>query len=328
MTSEDLSVFGFDPESWNRLRALLLGDAEDPDAALALIVLFVDADGAPLAALHSSEGAFAPEPWAASDLARLCESKQARACFVMDAPPPAELDALVSKPHGAEDGHERAAMRLLRLLDHGARGALRRMWPSSFANFKMPGGAAAQLALDVLLPPDHCLLLGVFEDGEIWTGMALHRGAQLDVLAGPAALRKWSGQLGGDWRRDQRVVLRAVERELGSVHLAGFMARPTAERLFRKPARGSWSLAYATKELIVQPVPAYAATALAFDGLAGAAQGVWSLFEGMDKDELSGIVQGFWRGLTDNQGFKGLLDLLPERQVAPNSEPAPPKDEK
>ncbi len=328
MLSDDLSVFGFDATSWDRLRALLLGNSEESEAALAVLVLFVDADGGPVAALHSSEGAFEPAPWAASDLKRLCASKRARACFVMNAPPAAELDALVSETLDAEDGHERGARRLLRLIQHGTNGGLRRIWPRFFANFNVAGGSTAELALDLILPADHCLLLGVFEGAELWTGLVLHRGGDLDVLAGPTALRKWSGPLGGDWRRDQRVVLRAVEREIGAVHLAGFMARPTAERLFRKPGRGSWALAYANKELIVHPVPAYAATALAFDGLAGMARGLWGLFEGLEKDDLSRILHGFWKGLTDNQGLKGLLDLFPEQQVAPKSESSPPKDEK
>ena len=326
MISEGLALFGFDSQTWGRLSGLLLGSAERPDLARGLLVLFVDSDGSPIAALDSRDGAFEPEAGALGDLRKLCEARGARACFVMDALPAAELDTLVSVPLGSD--YESEASWLLRLAEHAVRGGLRRIHPNLPMNPPLPFGSTTEIALDLLLPPDHCLLLTVFDGAEIWTGAALHRGAELDMLAGPTALRDWTGPLGGDWRRDQRVVLRAVERELGPVHLAVFAARPTAERLFASPAHGSWALSYLTKEIIVSPSPAYLTAALALDGAAGMGRGFLGLFEGMEKEELFGILQGFWRGLTDNQGLTGLLDFLHHKETSTKTDLDPPKDEK
>jgi hypothetical protein len=61
---------------------------------------------------------------------------------------------------------------------------------------------------------------------------------------------------------------------------------------------------------MVHPVPGYAAAGLGIDVLGGAAQVALQALDGMDKDEIVTIAQGFWRGLTDGRGIDGLLGVF------------------
>jgi hypothetical protein len=162
--------------------------------------------------------------------------------------------------------------------------------------------------MDFLLPDGHSVVLGVFEDGQLWTGAVLRRnGGTFDVLAGPAAMSEWAGPLGGAWHRDHRVLTRAIERELGPLHIGFFMERTTAQTLLTGRQAGEWAIAFATRELLVHPLPGYAAAGLGIDVLSGAAQVALAALDGMDSEEIITIAQGFWRGLTDGKGIEGLL---------------------
>jgi hypothetical protein len=131
-------------------------------------------------------------------------------------------------------------------------------------------------------------------------------------------MAEWAGPLGGAWERDHRVVARAVERELGEIHLGLFMELRTARRLLDPKRSGEWARAFATRELVVHPLPGFAAAGLGVDVLRGAAQLALQVVEGIEPDEMASIAKGFWHGLTDGRGLQGLLELLPAVIEKPN----------
>ena len=125
------------------------------------------------------------------------------------------------------------------------------------------------------------------------------------MLAGPGAISQWAGPLGGAWHRDHRVLTRAIERELGPIHVGLFMELHTAQALLTGRQAGDWAMAFATRGLMVHPLPGYAAAGLGIDVLSGAAQYAIQALEQMDSEEILDIAQGFWRGLTDGKGLQG-----------------------
>ena len=144
------------------------------------------------------------------------------------------------------------------------------------------------------------------------TGAVVRRNdGRFDVFAGPDAISEWAGPLGGDWRRDHRVLTRAVEKELGPLHAGLFMERETARTLLTRRQAGEWAMAYATRELMVYPFPASAAAGLGVDVLGGFAQYALQALDQMEPEELLEVAQGFWRGLTDGKGLEGLLGFSP-----------------
>ena len=111
------------------------------------------------------------------------------------------------------------------------------------------------------------------------------------------------------------MLARAIERELGPIHIGLFMELHTAQSLLRGRQAGDWAMAFATRGLIVHPVPGYAAAGLGIDVLSGAAQYAIQALEQMDPEEILDIAQGFWRGLTDGKGVQGLLGFSPAQAI-------------
>jgi hypothetical protein len=191
-----------------------------------------------------------------------------------------------------------------------------RVWPNPLPDLLLSGAPAARPATELLLPDGHSAMIGIFDQGELWTGAVLRRSSgELDLLAGPGAISQWAGPLGGEWRRDHRVLVRAVERELGPMHVGLFMELPTARRLLREREAGDWAMAYATRELVMHPLPGFLAAGLGLDALSGVARYAAQALGQVEPEEIVAITQGFWRGLTDGRGLEGLLGFSPGRVV-------------
>ena len=208
-------------------------------------------------------------------------------------------------------------MRFAHVLRELGNGNWLRVWPNPLPHLLLAAAPAAKPAIDFFLPDGMCVVLGVFHEGELWTGAVLRRSSgSLDVFAGPEAISRWAGPLGGAWRRDHRVLARAIERELGPIHVGLFMERSTARALLAGTEAGEWAMAYATRDLILHPLPGYAAAGLGIDVLGGAAKYVLQALDGIDSEELVTIAQGFWRGFTDGKGLEGLLGFSPTEALS------------
>ena len=318
MISEDLAFFGYDATTWRRLISLFWGAAGDTEPRLrGVMVVLVDDDIKPTGCFHTIVGEIPVETLGPLDnLDELCRRQQARACcLVRDQIAPEVVDYLRPSLDPDRD-YVSQVMRLMRLLHRMRNGGLVRMWPNPLAILPLPPAPTAQAALDVLLPCDQCVVLAVFDEGGLWTGGVLRRGKELDLLAGPTAMLDWTGPLGGDWRRDHRLLLDAVEREVAPVQIGMFMSLSAARRVFAERQGGAWALAFAARELILNPMPPYAAAGLGLDGLAGAAQMATMVFEQFDAAELRRVAEGFWRGFTDGQGLAGLLGFSPTEVIS------------
>ena len=316
MISEDFAFFGFDEPSWNRLTSLVVSES----APSGVLVVVVNRTGVPVASFHTARGMLDPRSLPApGDLPGLCAATEASACIVMRDRAMRELCGDLAEPLDPDQDLVSRVMRFAQVLRELGNGNWLRVWPNPFPDVLLAAAPAAKSATDLLLPDEHSVLLGIFDAGQLWTGAVLRRrGGQLDALAGPVAMAEWAGPLGGAWERDHRVVADAVRRQLGAIHLGLFLDRPTAERLFAAGPSGEWAKAYATRELILHPMPPFAAAGLGLDVVRGAAKLAMQVVEGFDSEEMSTIARGFWRGFTDGRGLEGLLELLPSVARNPN----------
>jgi hypothetical protein len=337
--SEEFAFFGFDETSWDRLVSLFLRD-QGPGVPRGVLVVVANAAGMPVASFHTARGSLDPAALASlDDLEALCGATACGACIVMRDRARIHVEDHLAEPLDAEQDFVARVMRFARVLRELGDGNWVRVWPNPLPDLLLSAAPAAQPAVDLLLPDGHNAILGVFDQGELWTGAVLRRsGGHLDLFAGPDAISQWAGPLGGEWRRDHRVLVHAVERELGPLQLGLFMELPTARRLFRRREAGDWAMAYATRELLVHPLPGFLAAGLGLDGLGGVARYAFQALEQMDPEEIVTIARGFWRGLTDGKGLEGLLGFSPGGVVAAalkrarsdaqsDDPPSPPQDE-
>ncbi len=322
MISEDFAFFGFDETSWERLVSLFLGDSGE-EGSRGVLVIVVDAERTPVASFHTATGSLDPGTLpslgnlAAPNLAALCDATNAGACIVMRERAMADIEEYLAEPLDPGQDFATRVMRFAHVLRQLGNGNWLRIWPNPLPDLLLAAAPAAKPAFDLLLPDGHNVVLGVFDEGALWTGAVLRRNrGTLDVLAGPGAIAQWAGPLGGAWHRDHRVLTRAIERELGPIHIGLFMERSTSRTLFTGRQAGEWAMAFATRELMIHPLPAYAAAGLGIDVLSGAAQYAVQALDEMDAEEIVTIAQGFWRGLTDGKGLQGLLGFLPTQAIS------------
>jgi hypothetical protein len=259
----------------------------------------------------------------------MCAAAEARACVVMRERAMGDVADYLAEPLDPDQDFVTRVMRFAHVVRELGNGNWVRVWPNPFPDLLLAAAPAAKPATELFLPDGLGVALGIFEDGELWTGAVLRRrGGTIDVLAGPQAVSEWAGPLGGAWQRDHRVLVDAIERELGQLHMGLFMERSTAENLFSGRNAGDWALAFAARELMVHPLPGFAAAGLGVDVLRGAAQVARDVLQGIEPDEIAGIAQGFWRGLTDGRGLAGLLDIgaRPDANSRDHEDNASPED--
>jgi hypothetical protein len=291
--SEDFAFFGFDETSWDRLASLFLGDEEATDRGV--LVLVVDADGAPRACFHTARGSLDVSRLPpVADLDALCDATDASVSIVMRERAMADIEEYLAEPLDRDQDFVTRVMRFIHVLRELGNGNWIKVHPNPLPDALLSAVPAAKPIIDFLLPPGHNVVLGVFEDGELWTGAVLRREENaFDVFAGPGAMSGWAGPLGGDWRRDHRVLTESTQLELGPVHVGLFMERATAQQLLSARNAGDWALAFATRELIVSPFPGFAAAGLGVDVLSGAAQVAMQLVEQIEPEEMAIVPRDF-----------------------------------
>jgi hypothetical protein len=151
------------------------------------------------------------------------------------------------------------------------------LWPSPFAEWPIPTERAFASALDLVCPDGKALVLGAFEDGELYTAISLRRrGPAFDVVMGPDRVRRDMGLLSGDFSRDYRYLGPAVEARLGPVAVGCYAELETFRRLAKDPQPGAWASAVAARDVVLTPVTAGLAVPLGVD----AGRAVLSLAKG------------------------------------------------
>lgn len=179
------------------------------------------------------------------------------------------MDRLASRLQRRDDLLDQIAKGLdvLReLADEGAIAA----WPLRLRDASLPSFAVIRQGIDVLCPPGTSLAVGLFDDGELWSSLVLSRGfSGIDRILGPEHLRGATGLLSGDFRRDYRHLLHAIESSHGPLHLGLFTEVKTLRRLIAEGRPGSWSRAILVRDVILAPSAAAVALPLGLDAARG-----------------------------------------------------------
>lgn len=128
-------------------------------------------------------------------------------------------------------------------------------WPWKISTWPLPNQKLKLRALDLVCPDGKALVLGVFERGSLFTSLTLRRrGTGFDLLMGPEELRGDMGLVSGDWTRDYRHLLRAVEQRVGPVAVGCFAELDTFQKLSESSQAGSWAAAVAARDVVLSPV--------------------------------------------------------------------------
>lgn len=151
-------------------------------------------------------------------------------------------------------------------------------WPQRLRGVPVPTPQVLRRTLDALCADGRCLALGLFDGGDLWTAfVARRRGTAFDVLAGPAGLRPEIGLLSGDWRRDYRHLVHAIEDLYAPLGFGCFAELATFRALQADSRAGAWSRAVAVRDVVITPIPTAVGLALGFDGMRYALQGLLGL---------------------------------------------------
>jgi len=157
------------------------------------------------------------------------------------------------------------------------------LWPARLRGVPIPSPGMVKSSLDSVCAVGKTLIVGLFEDGELWTSIALHRGPRgFDLVLGPDEVRGDMGLLAGDWRRDYRHLSRAVEHRAGPPALGCFAEVSTLRKLEVDPNPGAWARAVAVRDVILSPVPAALAIPLGVDAGWAALSALKSIAERVD----------------------------------------------
>lgn len=164
------------------------------------------------------------------------------------------MDSWASKLLPAHDAFDQTVELIRAAAELESQGKLR-AWPWTISAWPLPNQRLRLRALDAICPDGKALLLGVFKGGALFTSVALRRrGAGFDWILGPAALREDMGLVSGDWTRDYRHLLRAVERNMGSVAVGCFAELHTLQKLSEGDLPGGWAAAVASRDVVLAPV--------------------------------------------------------------------------
>ncbi len=128
------------------------------------------------------------------------------------------------------------------------------LWPWAGGWWPLREGVL-NVGLDAVCGDGHVAILASFDRGKLTTGIAARRsGDGVDAIWGTDRLRKILGHHSQDWRRDQRFLTLAVERELGPVSIGCFGETTTFSALRGAPP-GAWTAALATGDVHISPMP-------------------------------------------------------------------------
>ncbi len=335
MISADLRVEGYDAHSWRHLLSLFSPSveerleaperrsdaAEQPPAehATGMLLLVLDDRERPLLALHSHRGRLPlPDAEALSDPAALCRNHLARGVLLIRDGALQEVGERLAARVGRGDDYLAQWLDVWRVLrDLSAAGLIRRWPPFEGRSVPVPSREAVQRALDLVLPDGKAFCMVLWEAERPWTAAVLRRRAgSIDLLAGPDLLARWTGPLGGDWRRDHRVVLAAVEREVAPVHLGLFGEAATVHRLLRRGEAGAWAQAVAVRDIVLLPSPPYVHLALGADAVRGVASAASRLLGGIEPwAALTPLLDEARARIAESSGLHALLGFAPLEQL-------------
>jgi hypothetical protein len=193
------------------------------------------------------------------------------------------------------------------------------VWPWRIAEWPVPNERAVLRALDLTCPNEKAIVLGVFDGGELATCLVARRkGNAFDRIVGPEELRAEMGILSGDFRRDHRHLVAAVERAIAPVGLGCFAELGTLRALAGSREAGAWARAVATQDVVIAPWMPGVAVPLGLDVGRVALRGLRTLAESFGASHLlsregpiAQAVLGFERPPWLDQDLRAFLGFDP-----------------
>ena len=342
MISPDLQFEGFDARSWIRLVSLFSPSRTEPvndhgslPRPSGTLVILVDERNEVLGAFHTKRGRMNGIDYGGpDDLPALCDEHSARRCIVVREGTMDEIAERLAARVSASDDYVAQCLELVRIAREAREALLLDIWPRPLSRVPIPTPLAVRRALDLLLPDGRTVLAILWDRGKPWTGFALSRTrGELDHIVGPELIQRWTGPLGGDWRRDHRVITASVNQHMPPVHIGLFAERSTIVPLLHDPSAGGWSRAVAVRDVIVQPAPPYVTVAVGADVLGAVASQAarwWSGFDALST--LNPLLSQLRNRVTDVSSMTSTLGFNPLRVLAAllnrstdNSPDEPPK---
>lgn len=278
MLARDVQVSGFEREDWRELRSLLLGPRffAQRRGVVALV------DGERLLRVLTSDGlsiAPAETEWP-EPLGTLAQRHHVdwalRLQFDCTQQLLEQLGAGIERHHSLLDQGLLLLRAMRQLQEQGAY----ELWPTPFPNFPIPSKSAVESALNLAAKPGEVIALGGFQNGRLVAALAARRGLEgFDRLVGPQLLQVEMGLVSGDWVRDYRYLVAAIEREVGPVGVACFGELSTLRQLFPVARPGMWTSAVAARDVIFYPAAPGTILPLGYDLGRATLKAARSLFE-------------------------------------------------
>jgi len=352
--SESLRFEGFDSRSWTNLIGLfapnvvhrLESEGADSDAPVAdesssaarsgsLIVVLDDREHV-LMAMHTRNGRIKGLEYEGPDsLEAMAERWSASRCVVLREGVMEEIAERAAYKTERGDDYLAQLLVISRTIREMSEAGLLLTWPRTFEAAPIPTIGMVNRALDTVLPDNHAVVIVIWNGNSVWSALVLRRrDGFIDLVAGPDLLTRWTGPLGGDWRRDYRVISEAVDRAAAPVHLGIFTNLGTLRELLRSYDPGAWATAVAVRDVIVSPTPPYIAVALGADVVRATAKESARWLGGIDALGQFAPLANFVRSriaevasVTATLGFDP-LNLLAQwlRRAEPVSEGGPSVD--
>lgn len=329
MIVHDTRIEGFDARSWHRLLTLLVpGAASHPPQAwsadgrargrggVVLVQLAASGDVA-TGAVHSARGALPLDAWSSPrELETFAQRHDARF-------------AVALRPGALASLYERLGGRLtldddtwttLWVLAGAARELLdeRAMYlaPGLPPSVPLPPANALRAAWDRALPSGHGVLIALFDEGRLDTGLVAHReGAGLTFVHGPEVISRLCGPLRGDLEADHRTLRAACDAWAGPLSLGLYARTEVLRALLRNATPGAWTQAVARREVIFDPLPTWAGVAVGADAVrlfARNVREVATLMEAVAPVAVAARAFASWMAVTDLRSVMGFdpLDAL------------------
>jgi hypothetical protein len=318
MISDDVRIQGFDSRAFTNLVSLfapnvvwrnerdpqdsdapeLEGPLEGDGARDGSLVVVVSAKGTVRKAFHTVHGRvrdFRFEGWDRLD--GVPERYGARRVVVLREGVLEDLFARASQRMHREDDYVAQWLHVVRAIREEMDAGRLAIHPRPFVSVPLPTPQLVRRTMDSVLPDDRSFVLAVWRGPTLWTTAVLRRrGGEIDWIAGPDQLLTWTGPLGGDWRRDHRIVSQAVAAHVAPVHLGLYGELRSVRKLLRSREPGAWARAVASREIIVHPTPPYVAVALGADAMRRVARKSTELLGGLDPIRQLAPFLGLIRG--------------------------------